>query len=230
MNRPMAWFSVPLALWSLAAPQELAAADYTLEALKESAPKEVAGDLQKVLAGEGFRLLDKKGQPFVDFWLRKEIPLFKPAGDKPQNVKFTDIAEGSFLGVIRYHKKHYDFKDKAIPPGLYTLRNGIQPMDGDHLGVAPSRDFALLSPVSADTQLDPLPTKKLVELSIKVSGTKHPSIVFLTPMDEERASFPALTANEEKGWLICDVRLPFAGEKDKYFRFGLVVVGVSSET
>jgi hypothetical protein len=203
------------------------AADYKLEALKDKAPAEVAAPLAETLREGGFRLLDRKGMPLVDVWLRKDIPA--SSKKPPPGVKFEDLSEGSFLGVARIHQKHYDFKNKAIPPGVYTLRLGVQPMDGDHLGVSETRDFALLSPVAADKSLAPIPTSEVVKMSCQVSGTKHPSVLWVKPMDGEAKDLPALVHQEDREYEVLDFRLPLAGEKDKAARLGLVLVGTAPD-
>jgi hypothetical protein len=202
-------------------------AEYKLEPLKDKPPAEVAGPLGEALLAGGVRLLDKKGMPLVDVWLRKEIP--GSPSKKPPGIKFEEVSEGSFLGVARFHQKHFDFKNKPIPPGTYTLRLGVQPSDGDHLGVSETRDFALLSPVAADKSLAPMPTSEVVKLSCQVSGTKHPAVLWLKPMSGEAKDLPALVHQEDREYEVLDFRLPLAGEKEKAARLGLVLVGTAPD-
>ena len=38
----------------------------------------------------------------------------------------------------------------VVPPGVYTLRLGYQPQDGDHMGTAPHSEFCLACPAAED--------------------------------------------------------------------------------
>jgi hypothetical protein len=217
-------------LWVLAClvPSAFAAAsDYKLEPVKEALPTEVAAPLREALTTQGWRVVGPKGKPLVDLWFRKEAPP-APGANEP-GVKLEGIAEGTFLGVARYHQKHIDYKNKPIPPGAYTIRNGIQPRDGDHLGVSDTRDFAILCALSDDKELAPLSTKELVKKSSQVSGTKHPVVVWLRPMTGEQKELPALVAQEDREYQIVEFRIALQGEKDKSVRAGLVVVGSAPE-
>ena len=210
----------------LAALAAALAADFTIEPLKEPPPKDLSPPLREILQHEGIRLLDKEAKPLLDLWLRKEIPRKREEGEKPSGVKFPEMEEGTFLGALRTHRKHVDFRDTTIPQGLFTLRYGIQPVDGNHVGVSESRDFVLLCPVAEDAKPEPIEGKTLERLSSKVSGSKHPSLLYLLPMQGDRV-LPALVADSEKEWRILDLRVPFAGEKEKSLRLGLVLVGTA---
>lgn len=214
---------------SLLLAASLLAGDWTVEALKEAPPAEVAAPIREALATEGVRILGKGGKPFVDLWPRKEIPAKKADNVQPASLKFPQLEEGTLLGVVRLHKKTVDFRDKPLPAGIFTLRYGWQPVDGNHVGASETRDFGLLCVLTEDTKLAPVPTKKLVEWSAKVSGSNHPSVLYLLPRTEKRESFPALDHDAEKDWRILDFRIPSAGEKEKFHRFGLIVSGVAPQ-
>jgi hypothetical protein len=87
---------------------------------------------------------------------------------------------GSFLGVIRFAGNGADRRGQPLKPGLYTLRYVLTPVTGDHLGVAPQRDFAALVPVAVDKDPAAQPTlQQVIEMSTKASGTPHPAILSL---------------------------------------------------
>src|SRR5436190_748173 len=135
--------SLVLALSSAAFAEE-----YSVQLLKEKAPSEVAEALRAELPAAGHRIL-KGDKPYMDFWLRAYAPA---ATEKaPLGVRFGDLKPWSFVGVVRVHGGASDFKNQKYPAGVFTLRNGIQPEDGDHQGTSESRDFLLLSPAAADT-------------------------------------------------------------------------------
>ncbi len=205
------------------------AASYQLQALKEPPPADLASPVREALAADGCRIVDAEGKPLADFWFRKEVPEAPPPKEKQIGAKFEALAEGTLLGAARYHQKHYDFKDKPFPAGIYTLRLGLQPTDGDHQGVSETRDFALLCPASADKDLSPIPTKESVKLSNQASGTKHPVIVWLRPMKGTAPEKLALVHEKEHDHQVLDFQIALQGQKEKAVRLGLVVVGVAPE-
>lgn len=212
--------------WLLAS--ALFAADFSIETLREEAPKEIAAPIREALQKEAIRVLGKGGKPLLDLWLRKDLAQKKTEGKPPSSVHFSQIEGGSLLGVVRVHKKHADFRDATLPAGVFTLRYGLQPVDGNHVGTADSRDFALLCPLAEDLQIDPISSqKKLEEWSAKVSGSRHPSVLYLLPRTEKRETFPALAHDSEKDWRILDLRIPVAREREQFHRLGIVVSGAT---
>ena len=57
------------------------------------------------------------------------------------------------LGVARFPAKYKDRRGQTIKPGVYTMRYGLFPVNGDHQGVAPQRDFLIPSPAALDDDL-----------------------------------------------------------------------------
>jgi hypothetical protein len=200
---------------------------YKVEALKETAPADVSDKVRELLATEGLRVRDPKGEPFADIWLRKSLD----SGEAKQaiGVKFGQIAEGSVLGVLRFHRKSSDFKGNAFPAGVYTFRNCLQPIDGDHQGVSDTRDFVLLSPVKVDTKPDPLATKEVIKLSVQVSGIKHPTVLYLTRILDEGTKPPRLVEDEDLATWTLDCAIPGAKDPKAQVRLGIVLIGKAQE-
>jgi hypothetical protein len=76
------------------------------------------------------------------------------------------------------------------------------PQDGDHLGVSPNVDFAVMVPAAADT--DPAATPKFSELmnmSRKASGTPHPAVLSLSAPSQASAA-PAIAKEGEHDWVV----------------------------
>ena len=68
-------------------------------------------------------------------------------------------------------------RGQSIKPGVYTMRYSNNPVDGAHLGVAPQRDFLLLTPLANDPDPNAMPDfATLVSWSRKASGTPHPAV------------------------------------------------------
>ena len=151
----------------------------TLPALKDSA---VPAGVCQLLEPKGFRIFPDANSPALEIWYRKEIP----AQPKPTTSEavYDGLAESTLIGVLHSEKPFQDYRGQSIPAGFYTLRYALMPNDGNHLGVAPSRDFLLLIPVNADPGPEKSPKfAELVEASRKASGTKHPAPLSLVPAE-----------------------------------------------
>jgi len=104
------------------------------------------------------------------------------------------------------------------------MRYELLPDDGNHLGVAPNRDFLLLIPAASDT--DPTSVYKfdqLVKLSSQATGTRHPAPMSMAPA--QGAELPAITLNQDQNWVFsAKVRV---GPED--IPFGLIVKGTAAQ-
>jgi hypothetical protein len=212
----------------LAAGQPLAGERFQLEALKEKAPEGTSEDLRGALQEGGWRVVGPDRKPYADLWLVRQLATAPPKEEL--GVEFSHLEDGALLGVIRLHDEIRDYKGKPLRPGTFTLRRGIQPQDGDHLGSSDTRDFALLSPLKVDTKRQSRPTKEVVKMSVEASGTKHPSVLYLLKMFDEAKGLPRLVHDGEKSCWILDCELPAAGSEapgalKKPVRIGLVIEG-----
>ena len=144
-----------------------------IETLRPLTDTSVPDAVRQTLDSKGYRVLLDDNSLACELWLRKNVPA-QPKKDS-QDVIYTQLAESTFVGVLHFPKTASDFRGQAIPAGFYTLRYALIPNDGNHLGVAPNRDFLLLLPVASDA--DPNTSFKfqdLVALSRAATGTKHP--------------------------------------------------------
>jgi hypothetical protein len=121
------------------APCVLAQESIKVEALKQAPPSSIAAELLTALNSQGVRIQDGQGRPFAEIWLRKAIPAAeKPSGPKGP-VQFPFLADGELLGVLQFATEGHDYRDQPIAKGVYTMRFGLQPVNGDHLGVSTYR-------------------------------------------------------------------------------------------
>jgi hypothetical protein len=168
---------------------------YKIEAVKEGPPAAVAAGVKGTLEANGYRVVDGQGKALADIWLRKAVPASgKPAGAKGA-ILFPVLADGELLGVVKFSAEGHDYRDQTIPAGVYTLRYGLQPVNGDHLGVSVNRDYVLLVPAAKDADPADLPRKKLEERSAESTGSSHPAIFLLLAAPEKSAS-PAMIHDE----------------------------------
>ena len=86
------------------------------------------------------------------------------------------------IGLLNVEKKtrFADFRGQRVRSGVYTLRYGKQPQDGNHIGTSELADYLLAIPTADDTKPDKItPNKKLHEQSAKTTRATHPAIFSL---------------------------------------------------
>jgi hypothetical protein len=166
----------------------LSAESYKVEIINNPPPGLPAA-YAPLIGPQGYRVAGPNGV-WVEIWFRQTLPkAAKPADD---SIVFP-IVQGTLLGVLSFPGRGYDRRGQTIQPGLYTMRYSVYPVDGSHQGVAPQRDFALLTPIAADPDAAALPNyEALVALSVKASGTSHPAVYSLEP-PAAGAAFPSVT-------------------------------------
>jgi hypothetical protein len=122
-----------------------------------------------------------------------------------------------------------DFRKQKIKKGVYTFRLAYQPMDGDHMGTAPFGEFVLLVPAENDDGKDELEAEKLVDLSKKASGTGHPAVFLLFPVDQKELNkAPVLAKKMGNNWVLSVTRKVQVGGKEKgVIGIGLTLIGFS---
>ncbi|HXZ19064.1 MAG TPA: hypothetical protein VEG63_03890 [Candidatus Acidoferrales bacterium] len=202
----------------------LGAQAYTLVPNAGPPPTELPAALRDVVAADGLEVKSASGV-LCDLWLRKEVPV-AAAASQELGVTFGQLSEGTLIGVMRIGTDTTDYRNQKVKAGLYTLRYAWSPVDGNHQGVAPQRDFALLSPVAEDSDPATVSRDEAIKRSTKTTGTKHPSVWSLWPGDDS-ASAPALKYQDDsQSWLLT-FRLTLAGGAK--ISVGLVVFGRAPE-
>jgi hypothetical protein len=188
---------VLLCLAALTLSISLLAQDYKLETIA-GAPPNLPASYGSLLAASGYRVTSSAG-PKCEIWFRKSIPTGAQPSDN--SIVFA-IPQGTLLGVIRFPAKGEDRRGQQIDPGLYTLRYSNYPVDGAHQGVAPQRDFALMTPIASDPDPNATPAfDALVQMSIKASGSPHPAVLSIE--SPNGPTFPALTKEgDNPDWVL----------------------------
>lgn len=153
-------------------------------------PADVPAALSGVLQKEGTKIAGPDGV-FAEIWLVNARPKGSPSGE--QNVTLPDMPHGAFLGIIRFPGQAKDRRGQMFKAGVYTLRYSMFPIDGAHQGVAPQRDFLVMSPVALDQDPKALPAyADLMKASQKASGTPHPAVLSIWKADDDRQNFEEL--------------------------------------
>jgi hypothetical protein len=184
-------------------------------------PDSVPAPIRSAVDPKGLRVNTDSG-PVADIWLSTSVP----AGAKQEagNVLYPELKPGTFVGVLSFPNSGSDFRGQTIPAGYYTLRYELLPEDGNHMGVAPNRDFLLLVPVA----VDPGPTVRpnydeLVKLSAKASGTSHPAVMAMVPA----AASPQPTAGTNAdGYVVFSAKMKTSSGE---LPFSLVVKGQAAQ-
>jgi hypothetical protein len=216
------WIAVLVVLFI--APGLARAADYRVEAIKGAPPAdELAAEIVAELAPGGFKVMQGEKRTVCEIWLAKAWAV--TAGFKPSDAVLYPLQVGEFIGALRFPRKGADFRGQDIPAGLYILRYANQPVDGNHVGTSPTRDFLVLVPASADRSPKPIAEKDLFKLSAQSAGSSHPAILSLVK-PEASGALPAVRhLDEQDRWTV-----QFAGNGPaSKVVLELVVVGKAAE-
>src|SRR5262245_6236085 len=161
-----------VAIFALVAFSSARAADPTVKVDDKAPPKELSDAVRGLLSSKAMQVSDDKGKLLFTVWSRKELDA-KANTDVKTGLKYTSIDESTVLGAVQFPADWSDYRKQKIKAGVYTLRLGIQPMDGDHMGTAPSGEFALIVPAAEDTKPDLMDAESLHEISKKSNTRKH---------------------------------------------------------
>jgi hypothetical protein len=189
------------ALLFVAVPGRAADAQYSIKLANSSLPKELHQSIAKVLGEGSVQLVDDKGGVVCELWFRKDLPVKATPAQLSNGLTYRELEETTLVGAVRYDQQATDYRKQKIKPGVYTLRLGFQPMDGDHMGTAPYGEFCLLVPAKLDEKTDVIDAKELRELSAKAIGGSHPGVLLLFP-NEKPEETPKLVSKGNNTWVL----------------------------
>jgi hypothetical protein len=209
----------------------LAQESLKVEAVKQAPPSAIGPEIQRALDGQAYRLQDEKGGDFARIWLRRATPSSdKPSGPKG-TIQFPFLADGELLGILELAQEGHDYRDQAIAKGIYTMRYGLQPVNGDHLGVSDYRDYVLLLPAAKDKTPAAPARKQLEQGSAESAGTSHPASFLLLMAPPGAKPDPAVRHDTAKEtWsVILPLRLEVKGNGDAIiYPVQLVLIGAAA--
>ncbi len=163
-------------------------------------PAELAPAIAATLQEKGHRVIaGADGKVWCEVWFVKTAP--KGPATSEADVTWKTIIPFSLVGAIRFPAQANDRRGQQIKAGVYTLRYANYPVNGDHLGVAPQRDFLVMSHAAAD--LTPGPMAKfedLIAVSRKVSGAAHPAVLSMWLVESDFE--PGLGEAGEHDWAL----------------------------
>src|SRR5712691_10472770 len=162
-------------------------------------PSGLAASTAALLQKDGSKVVAGNGTAFCEIWFRTSVPSGPKATE--EGISLPTIPQGALLGALRFPAKGSDRRGQNIKPGVYTLRYALQPVNGDHQGVAPQRDFLVMIPAADDTKPDAIPNiDDLMKMSRKASGTPHPAVLSMS--SSSNATFPELKKEGESDWAL----------------------------
>jgi hypothetical protein len=202
-----------LLLWLAQAPAISAAAH------ADPVPSGLAAPVAAALAPAGVRA--SVNGTTLTFWWVRALPL---TGDGTA-ASWENVAEGSLVGVVSTDHDFRDIRGRVIKAGTYTLRYGIQPANGDHLGVSPFRDFLLLSPAAVDKDPAPQGHDGTIDLSKQTIGGSHPAVWSIDPPVATEDLFAVHTTDLGHSALVVEVPVSRGGAAAGALRFGIVLIG-----
>lgn len=188
-------------------------------------PKDLPKAIAETMDTTGYAISGPSGD-LGSVWLAKNASVKE--GFKPSFTVKYPFEVGELVGVLQVAKDASikDFRGQELKAGVYTLRYGQQPQDGNHIGTSELSDFLLAVPAKTDKMAKPLDSDKLIEESASAAGSSHPAIFSLLPA--EKAADAKLTHDEDKEFWILEATVS-GKEKDKAVKvpMKIVVVGMS---
>jgi hypothetical protein len=206
--------TVVLAMWALsisgiAIAQEIAAAKG-----QNPLPPELTDAVRQQLTPGSTEV--RIGETTAEFWWVARLPV-KSTGQP----EWSAVEEGALVGALRLASAMRDIRGRNIKPGVYTLRYGIQPANGDHLGVSPHREFLLVSPAAIDTDSKPAGAEGAIAMSKQSIGGSHPAVLSIDPLTT--AAEPLSVQQNAAGHKAIVFEVPTTA--GAALRFGLILVG-----
>jgi hypothetical protein len=199
-------------------------AKLTVKVDETTPPKELVDPIRALLSDKAINILDEKGKAIGTVWPVKSLDAKSTANAKV--LKYSDIEETTIIGALKLTETWVDYRKQKIKPGVYTLRLGVQPMDGDHMGTAPYNEFFLLLPASEDKKAELLDVETMHDLSAKSTTRKHPAMMLLFPNKTPPETPAAEAKPRDHHVLSFAVPVTAGGEKGR-LGFSPVILGVT---
>ena len=194
----------------------------------DAAPEadEVSDALAKQFADKGIRVKRGSTRTVCEIWLCKQWaidPNFKVSAER-----LYPFSPGQLIGLLHFSRRGSDFRDQTVGSGWYTLRFGLQPVDGNHEGTSPTRDFLMMIDAEQDDPNKKWDVEELQQLSAEAAGSTHPAMLCL-----QRASaggqLAILHDEQHDWWTLHVVGTGISNEKTQDVPVDLIVVGHATE-
>ena len=223
----MSKFSLLCAALLLLTVQTASGQEYSVEPI-DSAPEAegVSEEITSLIADQGYRVKKGSSRTVCEIWFCKDLAI--DPDFEPSEERLYPFTLGQLMGVIHFRRRGTEFRDQTISRGWYTLRFGLQPVDGNHEGTSPTRDFLLLVDPSEDELPEPWDVEDLHKASANAAGSSHPAMLCLQRPTE--GSEVAIHHDESNDWWVLHAVVGgVANDKPQEVPMDLVVVGHAAE-
>jgi hypothetical protein len=179
-----------------------AADAYRAEPIQQGPPSDgLAEPIVGLVSDRGWRVLDDAGRAICEIWPLRQWQVETDAELTAQRQ--YRLMPGSLFGVIRLPRRGSDIRDQTIDRGVYTLRYALMPVDGNHEGASPTRDFLAGIRAADDQNAAPLAEKDLQKLSATAAGANHPAAwCLLKPADTETTAGTVRELADREWWTL----------------------------
>ena len=202
-------------------------ADYSIELIDSPPePGRISDDFAKELASTGVRVKRGSRRTACEIWFCKEWAV--DATFEPTQERLYPFTPGQLIGVLHFSRRGSDFRDQTVRRGWYTLRFGLQPVDGNHEGTSPTRDFLVLVDVGEDEPNKEWDVKELQKKSAEAAGSSHPAMLCL----QKTSAGTEPTIRHDEGndrWILHVSGQGSAGESTMDVPVDLIVAGHAAE-
>lgn len=198
---------------------------WTVRSDQLSLPDVLSESVRNVLEDKASTVKDGETE-IMSLWFRKSIPSKATEQQLKNGLTYRELPETVIVGAVKLTKPFVDYRKQEIPAGVYTLRLGFQPENGDHMDTAPHTEFLLLSPASDDQSIEEMDLKSLVKLSKKATGGDHPAVMLLFPIASEKVDL-GIAEKEGNVRLLQIKRNIEANGKTTQLGFGITIAGKS---
>jgi len=213
-----ALLAATLALASCAAPHTAGAQTLAIAPGAAPPPDALAAPVRAALLPTPVTI--KNGDTTIEVWLASGVAV------SAEGPGWDAVESGTLVGALRVTGAFKEIRGKVVKPGVYTLRFGLQPQNGDHLGISANRQFLLVSPAAVDTDPKGLGYDGAVVLAKQTTGTSHPSSLSLDPPDDAGTPLAAITNDLGHKGVVMEVKQSLNGTPVGAIPFGLIIVGL----
>ncbi len=189
-----------------------------------------SGDLSKelmaTLSDEGLRIRQGADRIVCEIWISRQWEI--EAGFEASEQRLYPFKAGDLIGLIHFPRRGKDFRNQTVKSGWYTLRFGLQPVDGNHEGTSITRDFLMLVDAAQDAPDKEWDAKELYKASGKALGTTHPALMCL----QSAGKGPETTIRHDEThdwWILHALGEGIADQKKSVVALDLVVLGHAAE-
>lgn len=220
-------FALMISVLSFDVTGSASAEEYELEKVTEAPPTDdLVDEIAALISDTSYKVVVDGSKTVAEIWLCKELEI--PADFEPSSERLYPFAEGELIGLIKFPRRAADFRDQDVNRGVYTLRFSLQPVDGNHEGTSPTRDFLCVVRAEDEESPDPIETDDLMILSSDAIESSHPGMFCLQKL--EGAEADVMRHNEDKEWWIARLVVHGkSGGKRVELPIDLVVAGHADE-